>query len=94
MSDAIRRPIMKPRAGCTEWRVAAALAFVCLAVGCDPKTVPPPEPKTAPRIEQPGSAPRSGTTGEIPSDRRFKQARLTGAGTSNQLIVPRARAAS
>jgi hypothetical protein len=93
-SGAIRRPIMKRRVGYPEWRVAAALAFVWLAVGCDPKTVPPPEPKTGPRIEQPGSVPRSGTTGEIPFDRRIKQARLTDAGTSNQRVVPRTRAAS
>ena len=91
MSDAIRRPVMKRPVGYPQWRVAAALAFVWLAVGCDPKTVPPPEPKTGPRIEQPGSSPRSGTTGKIPSDARIAQARLPDAGRQ---VEPRARAPS
>ena len=51
-----------------RWGATAALAPTLLAAGCDRKTVPPPEPKTGPRIEQPGSAPRSGTTGAVPPD--------------------------
>ena len=43
----------------------AAAAPALLMAGCDPKTVPAPEPKTGPRIEQPGSAPRGGTTGAV-----------------------------
>jgi len=76
-------------------RVAAALALAWLVAGCDPKkTVPPPEPKTGPRIEQPGSGPRSGTSGEIPSDRRIAQPLFTDAGTPSQLAEPRIRAQS
>lgn len=93
MSDAISRPTMKGDVGHPEWRLTAALALVWLAVGCDPKTVPPPEPKTGPRIEQPGSAPR-GTTGEIPADGHIKQARLIDAGTPHQPVEPRVRAPS
>jgi hypothetical protein len=84
---------MKRPVGYQEWRVAAALAFVWLAAGCDPKTVPPPEPKTGPRIEQPDSSPRSGTTGEIP-DARIEQARLPDAGTHRQPVETRARTPS
>ena len=94
MSDAIRKPIMNRHVGCQQWRVAAALAFVWLAAGCDPKTVPTPEPKTGPRIEQPGSAPRSGTSGEVPSERSITRERLTDAGKSSPLVEPRARAPS
>jgi hypothetical protein len=94
MIDATRESIMKRHGGYRQWGVSAALAFVWLAVGCDPKSVPPPAPKTSPRIEQPGSAPRSGTSGEIPSDGRLTQALLTDAGTASQLVAPRARALS
>ena len=74
MSAAIRGPIMKRYVGCQQWRVVAALALLWLAAACDPKTVPPPEPKTGTRVEQPGSAPRSGTTGEAHPGRRITQA--------------------
>ena len=47
----------------------AALA-VLVAAGCNGKSVPPPEPKAAPRVEQPGSAPRAGTTGAVGVDSR------------------------
>jgi len=82
MIDAIREATMKRHVGYRQRGVAAALAFIWLAVGCDPKTVPRPEPKTSPRIEQPGSAPRSGTSGVIPADRRLTQPLLTDAGTA------------
>jgi hypothetical protein len=45
----------------------AVLAALVVA-GCNGKTVPPPEPKAAPRVEQPGSAPRAGTTGAVGVD--------------------------
>jgi len=94
MSDAISRPTMKGDVGYPEWRLAAALALVWLSVGCDPKTVPPPEPKTGPRIEQPDSAPRSGKADEIPADGHIKQARLIDTGMPHQPLEPRVRAPS
>ena len=59
---------MKCVGDCTRKGAAAAVALALLAAGCDPKTVPPPEPKTSPRMEQPGSAPRGGGTGALQPD--------------------------
>jgi hypothetical protein len=56
------------RGDCVRGGAAAAGVLALLVAGCDPKTVPRPEPKTAPRVEQPGSAPRGGTTGAVQPD--------------------------